>query len=158
MGELLTGKYAQWRLTPRSAKIVTWKIDRGEGLREVAAFIRESGGDVFTLQEVDLNARRSGNLNVADQIGRVERLDYALGIAFEEKTQGAEALQGQATMARYPISKPRVLRFRQQSNFWKPRWWVPNTPPFQERLGGRIALATENPLGSSFFVLYNLHL
>jgi len=158
MQELLTGKYAPWRLTPRSVKLVTWNIERGERLREIGAFIRESGGDVFTLQEVDLNARRSGNLNIADQIGRVERLDYALGIAFEEKTQGAEALQGQATLARYPISKPRVLRFRQQSNFWKPRWWVPNTPPFQERLGGRVALAAEIPLGRSFFVLYNLHL
>jgi endonuclease/exonuclease/phosphatase family metal-dependent hydrolase len=158
MQELLTGRYAPWRATPRSVRLVTWNIERGERLRDVGAFLKQSEGDIFTLQEVDWNAKRSGNLNIADELARHERMDFALGIAFQEMTQGTNALQGQATLARLALSKPRVLRFRYQSTFWKPRWWVPNTPPFQERLGGRIALVAEIPFGRGFFVLYNLHL
>jgi endonuclease/exonuclease/phosphatase family metal-dependent hydrolase len=88
----------------------------------------------------------------------VEKLDFALGIAFQEMNQGTEAYQGQATLSRSPIENPRIIHFHDQSNFWKPRWWVPNTPPFQERLGGRIALVTEIPFGRGFLVVYNLHL
>jgi endonuclease/exonuclease/phosphatase family metal-dependent hydrolase len=158
MQEILTGQHAAKRAVPRAIRLVTWNIERGERLREAGVYLHQSDADVLALQEVDLNANRSGNLNVADVIGRVENLDYALGIAFQEMNQGKEAFQGQATLARYPISNPRMIHFREQSKFWKPRWWVPNTPPFQERLGGRIALATEIPIGNGFFALYNLHL
>lgn len=158
MEEILTGRYAPRLATPRSIRLVTWNIERGERLRDAGVFLHQSGADVFALQEVDLNTTRSGNLNVADVIGRVEKLDYALGIAFQEMNQGPEAYQGQATLSRFPVMHPRILHFRDQSKFWKPRWWVPNTPPFQERLGGRIALVTEVPIGNGFFVLYNLHL
>ena len=158
MRELLTGSFAPKTTAGRRVRLLNWNIERGVQLPQIEQFLAQSNGDILTLQEVDWNASRSGQVDVAAKLAQALRLDYVLGIAFEEVTQGADAWQGQATFSRFGLSKPRVLHFRQQSNFWKPRWWVPNTPPFQERLGGRIALVTEMPLGKGFFVLYNLHL
>jgi endonuclease/exonuclease/phosphatase family metal-dependent hydrolase len=56
------------------------------------------------------------------------------------------------------LKNPRVIRFRRQSGFWRPRWFLPRTQPFQERLGGRIALATEVDVLGTVFIAYNLHL
>jgi endonuclease/exonuclease/phosphatase family metal-dependent hydrolase len=42
--------------------------------------------------------------------------------------------------------------------FWRPRWFLPRTEPFQERLGGRIALVTEVDALGRVFNFYNLHL
>ena len=68
------------------------------------------------------------------------------------------AYHGQATLARWPISNPRLIRFSRQSNFWQPRWFLPRMEPFQERLGGRIALVADINISGNKFVTYNLHL
>jgi hypothetical protein len=63
---------------------------------------------------------------------------------FEELTQGSRrspAYQGQATLSPWPIKNARLIRFHQQTTFWQPHWYLPPIEPFQERLGGRIALA-----------------
>jgi endonuclease/exonuclease/phosphatase family metal-dependent hydrolase len=51
-----------------------------------------------------------------------------------------------------------VIRFQRQSNFWKPRWFLPKLEPIQERLGGRIALAAEIEIAGASIFTYNLHL
>ena len=48
--------------------------------------------------------------------------------------------------------------FQQQSNFWRPRRYVPKLEQFQERLRGRIALVSEINLSGVSIVSYNLHL
>jgi endonuclease/exonuclease/phosphatase family metal-dependent hydrolase len=78
-----------------------------------------------------------------------------------ELTQGSRAnlaYQGQATLSRWRISNPRLIHFRRQSDFWKPRWFKPKLQTFQERLGGRVALATEIDIAGLSIVCYNLHL
>jgi endonuclease/exonuclease/phosphatase family metal-dependent hydrolase len=65
---------------------------------------------------------------------------------------------GQATLSRWKISNPRVIHFHQQSDFWKARWFKPNLEPFQQRLGGRVALASEFEGAGVPIVCYNLHL
>src|SRR5262249_28843030 len=65
---------------------------------------------------------------------------------------------GQATLSKWPISNSRVIHFSRQSHFWQPRWFLPRIEPFQERLGGRIALVTEINVAGSRLVNYNLHL
>ena len=80
---------------------------------------------------------------------------------FEELTQGSRtspAYHGQATLSRWRIANPRIIRFQSQSGFWRPRWFLPRTSPFQERIGGRIALVTEVKLGGKQLTVYNLHL
>ena len=52
-----------------------------------------------------------------------------------------------------------MIRFRRQSNFWRPHWFLPRVDRFQERdFGGRIALVAEINVGGSKLVTYNLHL
>lgn len=100
-------------------------------------------------------------INVAREIARKLRLNYVFGREFVELTQGSKpnpAYHGQATLSRWKISSPRVIHFRQQSNFWKPHWYLPKMEPFQERLGGRIALATKIDIADVPLTSYNLHL
>src|SRR5262249_9985274 len=120
-----------------------------------------ANGDILILQEVDLNARRTHRLNIAEEIARKLQMEYVFGREFEELVQGsktAPAYHGQATLSKWPISNPRLIRFSQQSHFWQPRWFLPRMVPFQVRLGGRIALVAEISVAGSKLVTYNLHL
>jgi endonuclease/exonuclease/phosphatase family metal-dependent hydrolase len=158
--EILTGDFAPARLRfgpPRSIRVVDWNIDRGEDLPGILEFLASAGADLLLLQEVDVNAKRTRRVNVAEQIARSLKMNYVWAREFQELAQGSPdspAYIGQATLARWPLSKPRVLRFLHQSSFWSPRWFVPKVPPFQVRSGGRNALVTEG----AGLVTYNLHL
>jgi endonuclease/exonuclease/phosphatase family metal-dependent hydrolase len=165
MKEIIAENFApgQWLSWPRSSiKIVDWNIDRGLQLRSIIDFLGDANADIFILQEVDVNARRTNRVNVAQEIARKLHLNYVFGREFVELTQGSKnspAYHGQATLSRWKISSSRIISFQQQSNFWKPRWFVPKLEPFQERLGGRIALVSEVDIpGGGSVVSYNLHL
>jgi endonuclease/exonuclease/phosphatase family metal-dependent hydrolase len=109
-------------------------------------FLESQNADLLILQEVDLNARRTKRVNVAEEIARQLGMNYVFGREFEELTQDSPtspAYHGQATLSRWPLAHPRLIRFHRQSNFWRPRWFLPRTEPFEERLGGRIALVTQ---------------
>jgi endonuclease/exonuclease/phosphatase family metal-dependent hydrolase len=153
---------AQWLSWPRSSiRIVDWNIDRGLQLRSVINFLGDANADIFVLQEVDVNARRTDRLNIAQEIARKLRLNYVFGREFLELTQGSNsnpAYHGQATLSPWKISKPRIVHFQQQSDFWKPRWYKPKLQTFQQRLGGRIALVSEISIQGVSIVSYNLHL
>jgi len=164
MQEIVTGSFAplKWVLwPPRSVRIVDWNIDRGQQLQGVTDFLAGTNADVLILQEVDLNARRTHHLNIAEEIARTLKMNYAFGREFQELVQGSKtspAYHGQAILSKWPILNPRLIRFSRQSHFWQPHWFLPKIEPFQERLGGRIALAAEINVGGSKLVTYNLHL
>lgn len=144
-----------------SIRVVDWNIDRGLKLRSIIEFLAGANADIVMLQEVDINCRRTQRLNIAHEIARQLRLNYVFGREFVELTQGSKAspaFHGQATLARWKISRPRVLHFREQSDFWKPHWYLPKMEPFQERIGGRIALASEIDIAGVALASYNLHL
>jgi endonuclease/exonuclease/phosphatase family metal-dependent hydrolase len=162
--EIIAENFApsQWLLWPRnSLRVVDWNIDRGLQLPAIVEFLVSTNADVFILQEVDINAHRTNRLNIAREIARKLRLNYVFGREFVELTQGTKAnpaYHGQATLSRWRISNARIIHFQQQSDFWAPRWFKPKLQSFQERLGGRIALATEVDLAGVSIVCYNLHL
>ncbi|MGA9968452.1 MAG: endonuclease/exonuclease/phosphatase family protein [Terriglobales bacterium] len=164
MQEIITGNFAPFRWVlwpPSSVRIVDWNIDRGLQLQGVLDFLAGTNADVLILQEVDLNARRTQLLNIAEEIARKLQMDYVFGREFEELVQGSKAspaYHGQAILARWPISNPRLIRFSRQSHFWQPHWFLPRIEPFQERLGGRIALVAEVNVGGCKLIAYNLHL
>ena len=164
MDDVLTGSFAvrRWDLWPSDAiRVVNWNIDRGLRLTEITDFLASQKADLLILQEVDLNARRTGHRNVAEEIARKLEMNFAFGREFQELTQGrreAPAYHGQATLSRWRLANPRVIRFRRQSGFWRPRWFLPTTQPFQERLGGRIALVTEVEVRGRNLAVYNTHL
>jgi len=162
--EIIVENFApfRWFTWPRSSiRVVDWNIDRGLELPAIVDFLGDLNADILLLQEVDVNARRTHRLNIAREIAQKLRLNYVFGREFVELTQGSKsnpAWHGQATLSRWQISNPRVIHFRRQSNFWKPRWFLPKMEPFQERLGGRIALAAETEITGVSLVSYNLHL
>ena len=164
MREIVAGNFAPWRLAlwpPGSIRVVDWNIDRGVQLPGILDFLGGMNADVMMLQEVDINAKRTHRLNIAQEIARALQMNYVFGREFEELTQGSKAspaYQGQATLSRWPISNPRLIRFQKQSNFWKPHWFLPQIEPFQERHGGRIALVADINIAGQKIVSYNLHL
>jgi endonuclease/exonuclease/phosphatase family metal-dependent hydrolase len=140
---------------------VDWNIDRGLQLQSVIDFLGTANADILILQEMDLNARRTHRLNIAEEIARKLEMNYVFGREFEELVQGSNgspAYHGQATLSKWPISNPRLIRFSKQSHFWRPHWFLPRIDPFQERLGGRIALVAHINVAGSTVVTYNLHL
>lgn len=164
VNEILAEDFApsQWLSWPRSSlRVVDWNIDRGLQLPAIIDFLGSTNADIFILQEIDINAHRTHRLNIAREIARKLRLNYVFGREFVELTQGTRsnpAYHGQATLSRWRISNSRLIRFRQQSNFWKPRWFKPKLQTLQERLGGRMALATEINIAETSTLCYNLHL
>jgi endonuclease/exonuclease/phosphatase family metal-dependent hydrolase len=164
INEIIAENFApdRWLSWPRSSvRVIDWNIDRGLKLPEIIDFLGDSNADVFLLQEVDINAYRTHKLNIAQEIARKLHLNYVFGREFVELTQGSRsspAYHGQATLSRWKILNPRIIRFQRQSDFWKPRWFKPKLQAFQERLGGRIALISEIDIQGLAIATYNLHL
>jgi endonuclease/exonuclease/phosphatase family metal-dependent hydrolase len=164
MNDVLAGKFAgcRWQFwRPQAIRVINWNIDRGLRTPEITDFLASQQADLLTLQEVDLNAKRTHFRNVAEDLAYKLGMNYVFGREFEELTQGSRtspAYHGQATLSRWRLKNPRIIRFRYQSGFWRPRWFLPRTEPFQERLGGRIALVTEVDALGRAFTVYNLHL
>ena len=162
--DIETGNFAgpSWVLCePSFIRVVDWNINRGLQLQRVIEFLAGAKADIILLQEADLNARRTHHLDIAREIAQKLQLNYVFGREFQELTQGSRrspAYHGQATLSRWPLSNSRILRFRRQSNFWRPRWFLPEIDPFQERLGGRLALISEANIAGKAIVTYNLHL
>ena len=148
-------------MTDWKPRILTWNIERGLQFPKILDFLRTVQADLLLLQEVDLHARRTRNRDIAADLAHALRLNYAWGMEFQELSEGTAAhpaFQGMATLSPWPISRSRIIRFRRQSTFWQPRWYVPKLPAFQRRLGGRIALVAEASVRGRKVVSYNLHL
>jgi endonuclease/exonuclease/phosphatase family metal-dependent hydrolase len=162
--ELETGSFCDVLLPrewPESVRVVSWNINRGLQLNSVIEFLAGSSADLILLQETDVNARRSRLRNIPRLIAQALRMNYVFGREFEELAQGAPnspAVHGQATLSRLPLLNPRILKFRRQSPFWRPRWFLPSLPILQRRLGARMALVCESRIHDRSLVLYNAHL
>ena len=152
---------ADSRAPGHEIRVISWNINRGEQLDGVIEFLRRTPADLILLQETDVNARRTQYRNVAREIAQALRMDYVFGFEFEELTQGnhnSPAFHGQATLSRLPVLESRILRFRRQSGFWRPRWFVPNIQSLQRRIGARMALVSHVLWFDNHLVVYNLHL
>jgi endonuclease/exonuclease/phosphatase family metal-dependent hydrolase len=142
-------------------RVVSWNIERGLQFPGILQFLRTIEADLILLQEVDLNARRTHYRDVASELAHALNLNVVFGKEYEELSQGSivsPAFQGQATLSPWPLSNGRIIQFRDQSNFWQPRWFVPELEVFQRRIGGRVALVAEANVYGRKVVTYNLHL
>lgn len=144
-----------------SLKIINWNIERGIHLPDVTEYLQKVSPDIAVLQEVDINTRRS-RTDIPESLAQILKLNYAFAPAFEELSQGssaeAPAIQGQATLSRFPVKASRMIRFKDQSTFWEPRAYLPKWALFQRRHGGRVALVNELDVHGRLWVVYNLHL
>ena len=144
-----------------SFRILSWNLNRGLEYPKILEFLRTTQADLLLLQEVDLNARRTRFRDIASELAHHLNLNYVFGLEFQELSQGTPgrpAYHGMATLSPWPLSKARTIRFRDQSSFWQPRWFVPNLPALQRREGGRIVLVAEANVCGRKVVTYNLHL
>jgi endonuclease/exonuclease/phosphatase family metal-dependent hydrolase len=144
-----------------SIRVLCWNIERGERFDEVAAALAAHPADLLLLQEVDRNARRSGNRDLAAEFARRLGLESAFAAEFLElgqRVNGRPAFHGQATLTRLPVTRARFLRHRQRHDSWRPKPWLPDWAIFQPREGGRLALITEHQSPAGLLVAYNLHL
>lgn len=145
-----------------SARILNWNIERGKNLAGIEAEMRATRPDLCIFQEVDLGARRTHGEDVAQELASAFGMNYAFAPEFQELSQGTAsgaAYHGQAILSTLPIRLSRILRFQNQSGFWKPHALLSSSLPlFQRRAGGRIAQVTELDNGGRTLVIYNLHL
>jgi endonuclease/exonuclease/phosphatase family metal-dependent hydrolase len=164
MDELERGSFSKVPLPrewPEPIRLVSWNVNRGLRLTEIIEFLAASSADLILLQETDINARRTRCFNVPREIAQALKMNYVFGREFEELGQGnlaGPAFHGQTTLSRFPLSNPRILRFRRQSTFWQPRWFIPRMQAFQRRLGARMALTCEIVIQGRTMVAFNAHL
>jgi endonuclease/exonuclease/phosphatase family metal-dependent hydrolase len=164
MDQVITGEFSpgpKGTQARECIRVIDWNIERGLQFLAIVDFLRAADADLILLQEVDMHARRTRYLDVSLELARTLRLNYVFGKEFHELGHGTQpqpAYHGSATLSPWPLSCGRVIRFQQQSAFWKPRWYVPTTELFQRRLGGRIALVCEALMHGRTVTAYNLHL
>lgn len=156
------GSFLKDPLSARETTVLNWNIERGTDYPKILGAIRKHNPDLCILQEVDLHARRSGGKDVAAALAAEFGYDYVFGIEFQELSQGSReqpAYHGQAILSRLPLTRTRLLRFRNQSGFWEPTGLLPaRMPLFQRRIGGRVALISELENNGRKLVIYDLHL
>jgi endonuclease/exonuclease/phosphatase family metal-dependent hydrolase len=148
-------------MEPPVIRIVDWNIHKGKHLNQVASALRAENADLCLLQEVDQAAKRTHGIDIAAELARRLEMHYVFTPAFEELGQSDTsrlALHGQAILSKMPIRNVRVLRFKNQTHFWKPRAFLPNWGFMQRRLGGRVAQVAEIEKGGQRLIVYNLHL
>ncbi len=103
MQQIESGNFAVSRwlfFPPNSIRVVNWNIDRGLKLSGVIEFLAGAKADIILLQEADLNARRTHQINVAKEIAQKLEMNYVFAREFQELTQGSRmspAYHGQAT-------------------------------------------------------------
>jgi len=151
---------------PARLRAVHWNIEHGNRYQQIAEALathpdlREA--DLFFLNEADVGMARSGNRDVAADLGAALGLHSAWAPLFLETTSGRdddpasaagrgneEALFGLGLLSRYPIGATRVIE-------------LPSPQPLQfevERMVGRhIALAAAIERPGAPFVAVSTHL
>src|SRR5271166_1903913 len=64
------GAYSHASSPLRNARLLNWNIDRGKHLDGILATIHESRPDLCIFQEVDLGARRTQGMDVAQELAK----------------------------------------------------------------------------------------
>jgi len=157
-----TGSYSKSTSAASMVRILNWNIDRGKHRKGIEVAIEQTKPEICIFQEVDLGARRTHGDDVARDLAQEFGMNYAFAPEFRELSQGTAegpAYHGQALLTTLPIRSSRILRFKHQSGFWKPRpLLISSLPMLQRREGGRIALVNELDRDGTTLVIYNLHL
>jgi endonuclease/exonuclease/phosphatase family metal-dependent hydrolase len=145
-------------------RAVQWNIERGKHIDAIVDLFSTHPvlglADIITLNEVDVGMNRTGNRNIAFELGSrlsmhslfaAEYIELTKGIGEEASLQGEnqEALHGNSILSRYPFKSVRILRL--PSCF--------NTFRFSEkRYGDRLALIAEIDCNGKSLILVSTHL
>lgn len=165
LGSTETGRFARPG-APRKPfyRLVAWNLERGiqfEGqLDALRSHSYLASADVYLVTETDVGMARSGNRNVARELARNLRLDYAFapcylnlakgaGVENDVVGENAVGLHGNAILSRYPIRNPRPIRLGNGRDKMRGR---------EKRLGQQAAIAAEIGLPGFDLTVCSAHL
>lgn len=145
-------------------RVVEWNIERGSSLAGIVEVLNNHPvlkfADLLLINELDEGMLRSGNINVALELGRALSADAVFGVEYLELTKGAGdelvlagentfALHGNAILCRHAFANPQVTRLpRCQNNF----------DGKEKRIGGRIGITVDLEIDGKKFIVGTTHL
>jgi endonuclease/exonuclease/phosphatase family metal-dependent hydrolase len=145
-------------------RVVMWNIERGTHLEAISDVLNHhpviGHADLLLLNELDCGMVRSGNRNVALELGRRLQAHAVYGVEYLELTKGAgdearlpgantSALHGNAILTRHDFSAPQIVRLPRCEN---------NFESAERRLGGRIGIMLDLEVGAATFTAATTHL
>ncbi len=141
---------------PKTLRVVAWNMEYTAHFDEQLAALEShpelSKGDVFLLSEVDRCSKRNSKRRAARELAKALKADYAYGIEFVELDIGREigGDTGQAIVSRRPLQSVALTCHSSQYD-----WFASEGEP---RLGQRVLLHGDVPVGDTSVRLYALHL
>ncbi|HKY05078.1 MAG TPA: hypothetical protein VJQ56_09315, partial [Blastocatellia bacterium] len=145
-------------------RVVEWNIERGTRFEGIVETLNShpvlSLADLLLLNELDCGMVRSGNRNVALELGRstgahvvyaVEYLEFTKGVGEELRLPGenSAALHGNAILTRHPFREPQIVRLPRCEN---------NFESAEKRLGGRVGIMIDVEVGRTALTAASTHL
>lgn len=165
LGTTEVGSFAPPGACPKPCyRLVAWNLERGIEYEGQLAAIRShpylASADVYLLTETDVGMARSRNRNVARELARDLRLDYAFspcylnlakGAGVENEVEGENALglHGNAILSRYPIRNARPIALGNGKDKMRGR---------EKRLGQQAAVVAEIELPGLDLTVCSVHL
>jgi endonuclease/exonuclease/phosphatase family metal-dependent hydrolase len=160
-----TGNFASVTPPPKNRyRVVAWNLERGieldgqiEALKSHEYF-RDT--DLFLFTETDVGMARSGNRDVAKEIARELKLNYAFapcylnlakgsGVEYQAAGENKVGLHGNAVLSRYPLSGARSIQLENGKDKMAGR---------EKRLGNQAALAVEVHFPNEPLTAVSVHL
>eukprot|EP00753_Platysulcus_tardus_P008647 PLAT1615.1.p1 GENE.PLAT1615.1~~PLAT1615.1.p1 ORF type:complete len:405 (+),score=141.68 PLAT1615.1:1537-2751(+) len=100
-------------------RVVSWNIERGYKVADLAAKLREVNADIVLLQEVDIDARRSGRIDTGAELAAALRMSYIFANQMDDIEEPAPPAregaargpgwEGNAVLTRLPIESAHAL-------------------------------------------------
>jgi endonuclease/exonuclease/phosphatase family metal-dependent hydrolase len=145
-------------------RVAEWNIERGSNLEAIKGVLQNhptlSYADLLLVNELDCGMARSGNRDVACELGGALRMHAVFGVEYLELTKGTghereveaentAALHGNAILSRRPITNIRLVRLsRCEDNFQSA----------EKRLGSRVGIVADIETGGSAITAALTHL
>lgn len=145
-----TGEFSDFstntlRPADSAVRVVGFNVKYGAHVDGIAEFIKsqlaQPGALVVCLSEADRNHTRSGDVNVALELAKRLKMNYAYGVEFvdfTDETPETQGTSGNAILTKLPISNTAVLRHTAAFDWSKPAMFSD-----KPRDGGRIALLAD---------------
>ncbi|HSE37634.1 MAG TPA: endonuclease/exonuclease/phosphatase family protein, partial [Blastocatellia bacterium] len=145
-------------------RVIEWNIERGARLEGIVEALNDHPvlrfADLLLLNELDDGMIRSGNLNIALELGRAIEAHSVFGAEYLELTNGVgdelnlagentRALHGNAILTRHTFSNPQVIRLPRCENNFESK---------ERRIGSRIGILLDLEIDETTIVVGNTHL
>ena len=144
--------------------VVFLNAERGKKYNEITAYLKYhpllKNASIIILNEIDIGMARSGNKNIAYELGNRLCMNWAFGLEFREFSKGEEgerniseenreALHGNAILSKFSLNDLSILRLPEKYDW---------SEDYQKRDGSRIALFSTIEIKKRKILLVSVHL